>query len=784
MSQPGFHHALKVGYQLHWYTIDQVLGQGGFGITYLAHDNNLDQRVAIKEFLPTEFAARGEDNSVNPVTQDKDEVYRWALDRFLKEARTLAKFDHPNIVRVLAVFEANNAAYIVMRYETGETLEQHFNTHGILSESEILSILLPIIDGLELVHREGFIHRDIKPANIFIREDHSPVLIDFGAARQAIGEHTHNLTAMVSTGYSAIEQYYSKAEDQGAWTDIYGLASIAYYCLTGIRPVDAMTRGKDILAGKADPYVPSMQAGQGHFTTAFLNAIDQGMQFMPEDRPQDLTTWKRYLVHTDISGEQVTQLANEAKVISTTEFAQSPQPIGMDRLLPRSRLIGWVSTAMVLAVFLATGMLLYDHKPDQQILNNDSFKSQTTKSKPSQLVNKHAHSIPSILVFPFRNIGDNKEDDYFIDGMTEDIITDLSKLSSLLVIASQTSMSLKNRGISALEAGHELGTNYILDGSIRRLGSDLRINIQLIDVSNGAPLWAERYDKKLDNIFIILEEITNHIVEALALQLTLHEKKTFREVPEVDFEAYDMFLKGQRNYNRRTKESVAEAIAAYLEAIRLDPTFARAYGAYAVALAMQYRMGWTDAPNETLNRALEMAEKAVSIDSSIPQVHWALSYVNLRRKEYEKATKAVKEAISIAPNYADAHALLAVISNIQGNTEEAIKNIKKGMQINPYYSFEYPYNLGRAYYLSGDHPEAIVYLSKALEMNGTVFTPRLYLIASYIKQGFFDEAEWEVEQLLTQNPDMTISKIRLIHPDKKELLDALLDDLRTAGLPE
>ena len=272
MSQEGFHHALEVGHKIHWYTIDKVLGQGGFGITYLGHDNNLDQRVAIKEFLPTEFAVREDDQSIKPITQGQEDMYHWALDRFISEARTLAKFDHPNIVRVMAVFEENNAAYMVMRYEEGETLEHIFKTQGILSQAELLDIVLPIIDGLKIVHEAGFIHRDIKPANIFIRADGSPVLIDFGSARQSVGAQTQTLTTLISPGYSPIEQYFTKGEDQGPWTDIYGLASTIFRGVAGKRPVDTMTRSKQILADEPDPYIPAQEVGQGRYTTTFLQA--------------------------------------------------------------------------------------------------------------------------------------------------------------------------------------------------------------------------------------------------------------------------------------------------------------------------------------------------------------------------------------------------------------------------------------------------------------------------------------------------------------------------------
>ena len=235
-----FRNALNTDHLLHWYRIERVLGQGGFGITYLAFDNNLQQEVAIKEYLPMELAVREGDNSVFPVSDRQGDRFKWGLDRFLAEARTLAKFRHPGIVRVLSVFEANNTAYMVMEYERGETLQELLSRRKTLRESEIDNILSPILDGLEQVHKSGFIHRDIKPANIFLRENNTAVLIDFGSARQALGQETRTLTSIVSPGYAPYEQYYSKSDKQGPWTDIYGLAATLYRAISSDEQQDTV----------------------------------------------------------------------------------------------------------------------------------------------------------------------------------------------------------------------------------------------------------------------------------------------------------------------------------------------------------------------------------------------------------------------------------------------------------------------------------------------------------------------------------------------------------------
>lgn len=293
MADKIHRNSLKIGHQLHWYRVESILGQGGFGITYLAHDLNLDQNVAIKEYLPIELAVREIDFSVHPVSEDRGVKFTWGLDRFISEARTLNKFKHPNIVRVLNVFEANNTAYMVMEYEHGESLQAILTQRKTMEEAELINILIPILGGLQKVHETGFIHRDIKPANIFIRNDDSPVLLDFGSARQALGVATQTLTSLVSPGYAPFEQYYSKSDQQGPWTDIYGLGATLYRAVAGVAPMDAVDRSRTILKGGRDTFVPAAEVGRGRYSERFLLAMDHALQFKEEDRPQSIQEWQR-----------------------------------------------------------------------------------------------------------------------------------------------------------------------------------------------------------------------------------------------------------------------------------------------------------------------------------------------------------------------------------------------------------------------------------------------------------------------------------------------------------
>lgn len=284
--------ALSPGYEILWYTIDKVLGQGGFGITYLAHDQNLDRAVAIKEYLPTSFAYRHQDYSVKPITGDHRENFVWGLGSFLKEAQTLARFGHPNIVRVHSVFEANKTAYMVMEYEHGQNLAKIYQQKKGLDQAFFEQVFFPIFDGLKEIHAFDFIHRDIKPANIYIRNDGTPVLIDFGSARQTTQQQTTEMTTLVCQGYTPLEQYSANYGEQGPWTDIYALAATLYEGIVGHKPDESLSRSACRMRSRPDP-VEALDTRVHHqFSQVFLDAVLEGLKLEPELRPQSLESWR------------------------------------------------------------------------------------------------------------------------------------------------------------------------------------------------------------------------------------------------------------------------------------------------------------------------------------------------------------------------------------------------------------------------------------------------------------------------------------------------------------
>ena len=292
-------HALPSGYQLAEYRIERVIGSGGFGITYYAWDTLLDKPVAIKEFLPNEFAVRADGANVQPKSASSHDDFQWGLERFLDEARTLARFKHPHLNEVFRFLQANGTAYLALDYIEGQTLSQLLKREERLDPPRLQRLLHELLSGIDEVHNAGFVHRDIKPGNIMLREDGSAVLLDFGAARQAIGQRSRSITSILTPGYAPIEQYDQNANDTGPWTDLYALGMVAYRCISGIGDsalLDAVARARLERKGDRDKdLAAAVTLGQGQYDASLLTAIDWCIKVDEDQRPQSVTALKAAL---------------------------------------------------------------------------------------------------------------------------------------------------------------------------------------------------------------------------------------------------------------------------------------------------------------------------------------------------------------------------------------------------------------------------------------------------------------------------------------------------------
>ncbi|MCH8139211.1 MAG: adenylate/guanylate cyclase domain-containing protein [Proteobacteria bacterium] len=391
---------------------------------------------------------------------------------------------------------------------------------------------------------------------------------------------------------------------------------------------------------------------------------------------------------------------------------------------------------------------------------------------------------PSIAVLPFVNMSADPEQEYFSDGITEDLITDLSKISGLFVVSRNAVFLYKGKAVEPQRVSQELGVRYVLEGSVRKAGDRVRISAQLIDPPTGYHLWAERYDRDLTDIFALQDEITEKIVAALEVKLTEGEQEQVARRYTDNLEAYDYFLRGRAYQARATKETNVQAREMFERAIELDPSFAGAYAVLSHTHWRDWSFQWSEDP-QALERAFEAAKRAVALDDSLPLAHTYLGWAYVFRKQYEEAIAEGERAIVLDPNFAEGYARLGHILSLAGRPQEAVDSVKKAMRLDPHYRHSYLYFLGHAYYAMEKYEEAIAALKKGVTRNPDLMVSHLLLAVIYSELGRKEEAQAEVAETLRISPRASMEGQRERMPFKDQaVLERFIDGLRKAGLPE
>jgi adenylate cyclase len=390
---------------------------------------------------------------------------------------------------------------------------------------------------------------------------------------------------------------------------------------------------------------------------------------------------------------------------------------------------------------------------------------------------------PSIAVLPFLNLSDEVAQEYFSDGMADDLITDLTKISGLFVIARDSTFYYKGETYDIRKVAHELGVRYVLHGSVRRVNEHVRVNVQLTDTNSGRQIWAERYDGEMTNVFGLQDDITEQVVTALAVKLTNAERERLNRRQTENLEAYDYYLKGQDLAARRSKINNRAAQDLLGEAIKLDPEFAMAYALLGWCHVFDAMNGWTEVREDSLERAKSYALKAIELQKDIPLAYFVTGLVNREKGEYTQALFEAQKAIELDPNYANGHVLLATLLYYTGRPEEGLERIKLAMRLNPHHPHNYPFHLGQAYYILKRYDEAIEVFKKGLEMNPSSERMHVWLAAAYAQAGRIPDAEWEISLVHESNPTFSLSRISQAFPFKDPAdRDHFLEGLRKAGL--
>ena len=393
---------------------------------------------------------------------------------------------------------------------------------------------------------------------------------------------------------------------------------------------------------------------------------------------------------------------------------------------------------------------------------------------------------PSIAVLPFANFSGDKDQDYFADGISEDIITDLSKISGLMVISRNSTFTYKGKAIDAKQVGRDLGVRYVLEGSVRKAGNRVRITGQLIDAATGGHLWAERYDRDLTDIFEIQDDVTRRIVDALKVTLSPAENAQLAQSGAHNIDAYDYFLRGREFLlaENKNRDKFDQSLKLFTRALELDPNYSQAYAGLSWAYNFDYSNRWSDNPDNSLQVAKHNAELAIQKDPNEPLAHFVASLAAIFGKDLDRAKAEAETALSLNPNFALAYATLGTICAYSGQPLAAITAIERAMRLDPAWSQQYLHFLGTAYLLAGKYETAAAMLrQRVLLVPGTDLT-RAILASALGQLGEIDEARRVWRELKEINPKYSFSEHFARQPFKREEdVRRIAEGLAKAGLP-
>ena len=392
----------------------------------------------------------------------------------------------------------------------------------------------------------------------------------------------------------------------------------------------------------------------------------------------------------------------------------------------------------------------------------------------------------SVAVLPFDNLSSDPQQSHVADGITDNLITDLTKISDLFVIARHTSFNYRHFSADLGELARELRVRFLLHGSVQREADRLRINAQLTDAASGNQLWAERYDGSVGDIFGLQDRITQNIVSTLAVNLTAGERRQLAHRDTGNLEAYESFLRGRERYYRFSREDNQAARRFYEKAIALDPAFARAYAMLALTYRQEVVNGWSADHDAALESALVLADKAMALNQDLPEAYFVKGLVHRERKEFADAIMAAERAIEIDPNYADGHIVLGSVLYLAGQPEQGLKRVEKAMRLNPHFPHNYQLCQGQALYVMGSYDEAIDAFTQGLERYPESERLHVWLAAAYAQTGHADAAQWEMDQVLALNPGFSVSYLEeasafRYQTDLQSFLEGVRKAMRTRG---
>jgi eukaryotic-like serine/threonine-protein kinase len=643
----------------HYRIIDKI-GAGGMGEVYLAEDTKLKRKVALK-FLPSHLC--------------RDEDYR---KRFTRETQAAAGLDHPNIAAIYEVGEFQGRPYYAMQVVEGQSLKDVIGAKD-LPIDRIFEITIQICEGLQAAHDKGIVHRDIKPSNILL-DGHGRVrIVDFGLATIRGIEHLTKTGSTLGTiGYMSPEQVHGKEIDHRS--DLFSLGVVLYELITNRNPFKRDNEAATLKAVSDDAYEPLAR---------FKSGLPDGLQVVI-DKSLDKDVKTRYQ-HADGMLADLMRVKRSMSSDMSTATGQA--------LSSHSIRVWWITAILV----VGASAVLFLTKP---------WQTETTSDEPKKIM---------LAVLPFENLGD-PEDEYFADGMTEEITTSLARLSGLGVISRTSAMQYKNTDKRLQQIGKELKVDCVLDGTIRwdKSGDDnrVRINPQLIRVSDDMNMWANRYNAVLTDVFAVQATIASEVAAALDVALLQSERDALADRPDIDPEAYDYYLRGKQYFSiaRYRQVELRTAERMHLKAIELAPGFAPAYAELG---ALYTDMHWdgVDTTMVILDSARVLIDIALDLAPKSSESYQALGwYYYHGLLDFENALDAFSKALQLQPNNTLAMASIAFVQRRQGKWEQATNGLLRVVQLSPREPWYY-YELGNTYNSSGRFKQAIACYDQVIDLN-------------------------------------------------------------------